>query len=371
MKRLTIVTWCEYNYGTYFQAYALCRVLAENGYKVSLISEFPTNYSLKTGLIHILRHVGILKIIMASKGIKMPVHESRGRKFVDRFIPKKELWRSNQLRKIVSNTDVFITGSDQIWNTFHHYQPEYFLSFAEDRKRIAYSSSIGTMKINPEYESEMRNLLSCFSHISMREASGAKAVSELLGGIDVTVVSDPVFFLSAKDWKQISRSVPYFDEKEPYLLVYCVGANDKYKKQVSQIAEKLGISRIVCVPSFEHQNFWVDSNEIEVVHGVGPQEFLWLMDNAAYICTDSFHATALSLIFNKNFTELTRFNLKDPESQNVRLLDLLRTYDLKNRFYDESGGICDISSIDYAIVNKKVLGDKNRALRWLLNSIES
>lgn len=144
----------------------------------------------------------------------------------------------------INNTDVFITGNDQIWNVKHKFDPFMFLNFAKDKKRIAYVSSIGISYIPQEYKSIVKELLSKFSHIGVRERVAVDALSNLLERNDVVQVLDPTFLLTAYEWKVITRNIHYeIKIPDKFILCYFIGNNIEYVNQLNDVKEKTGIKK--------------------------------------------------------------------------------------------------------------------------------
>ncbi len=86
---------------------------------------------------------------------------------------------------------------------------------------------------------------------------------------------------------------------------------------------------------------------------IGPREFVEYFYNASFVCTDSFHGTAFSLIFNKKMLVFERFSNKEKENQNSRIYNILSKFNLKNRLYNESTYQHEImEEINYQCVNE-------------------
>ena len=127
---------------------------------------------------------------------------------------------------MLQETQIFITGSDQIWNCYNGFAPFYFLDFAGDVKRIAYASSMGTSDIPPAYKSVVKELLTKFSHIGVREKTAVPIISELLERTDIVQVSDPTFLLSSTQWLDFAMTADIEIEiPSRFILCYLVGNN--------------------------------------------------------------------------------------------------------------------------------------------------
>lgn len=370
MKNITIVTWhSQGNFGTNLQACALFKKVESLGYKVKIITSIPTNYNLKETIRGIMNLLGHYKRIRR-KEFQQDIRKANGATFSEanmNVIPR--VFFKCEEKRIVRNTDVFVTGSDQIWNTYYNFNPIYFLSFARNKKRVSYASSIGTKDFNPTNCNQVKNLLLKFSHIGVREESAIKAISELTGRTDVQQVLDPTFLLCTKEWNTLVQNTKVgIDVPEQYILVYLLGRNECYKDQLLDVVCKTGIKNVILIPSVEYDNFTFDG-AISYPE-CGTDDFLKLIISASFVCTDSFHASALAINFSKDFVEFLRFKDEEKVSQNSRIYDLLIHYNLMDRIYNSST-FTWATSIDYTPIQAKLCRDREDSINFLRNSIEN
>lgn len=373
-KRITLITWYKSpNYGTCLQAYALYSTLEHLGYN-TMICNGVKKYSLKDKIILLIKKIVPTEIL---KWYYSTLKSNKGfsyikQKKIDSFVkqyqelkPKSE----QDLDDIVFNTDVFITGSDQIWNTLHGYDPFMFLNFAKEKKRIAFASSIGTSDFNEIHKPIIKPLLDKFSHIGVREESAKLAISNLLQRNDIQQVIDPTFLLSTDDWHSIAQnSEVEIALPQKYILCYLIGNNADYKKQLERVSAITKVEKIIIIPAAENPNIQT-SNSI-VYTNAGPVDFIYLIEKASLVCTDSFHATALSINLKKDFVNFLRFKENEKNSQNSRIHDLLNRYGLNNRLYSIDTDEWK-NHIDYNGVNKLLAKDIKEGLLFLSNAIEN
>lgn len=360
---IVVVTWAGgKNYGTYLQAYALCTKLRKIGHKVSLLTGISINRSL----------IGYIRGIVRPLWMRITCKDETLLKmlsFKRKYMNEKKIVFPFQITKLVNSTDVFVTGSDQIWNTYHEYNPTMFLDFVKDKKRIAYASSIGTNDVKEDYKEGVKQHLLKFKHIGVREEVAAKALSKLTGRKDIMQVLDPTFLLTPMDWFDMSRNTEIkIKIPQKYILCYFVGENSWYSDQLAVVKEKTNIENIVIVPLKENSIF-THGNAIIYKHA-DPAEFIHLLRNASLICTDSFHASALSINNSKNFVEFMRFKDDDQKSQNSRIYDLLDHYNLTDRIYNVDN-MSWADDIDYNEVQNTLETDRKRSLDYLVNAIEN
>ncbi len=364
MKKIGVVTWfISHNYGTNLQAYALTQTLRQLNYDVRMIlPEENSEKSFKQNIFSIISKLGLKDLIIRLnlKGIQ--------RAKLDKFIRKNfssVTIKPKKYPEILENFPVFITGSDQIWNP-NYVSPFLLLDFAGNNKRIAYASSIGVSSLPENKKDLYKKCLSKFKHISLREKSGCEIVKALLPSKDVKQMIDPTFLLTKSAWASFANeAIIEFNLPDKYMLVYLIGNNDFYYEYVNSIAS-VNNCKIIIIKSIENETFSIPG-AIHYKHS-GPNEFVKLIMNSQCVCTDSFHACALSLNFSKQFYILKRFKDTDHLSQNARLYDLLDHYGLKDRIIESK--IIPEKPIDYSQIQLKLSSEREYALQYIVNSIE-
>lgn len=370
MKKIVLVTWKGGgNFGTCLQCYALYTKLQNLNYDASLLQEIPARFTWKTRIKGWLNCIGLLGVI---EGLRQPPLILQDRKridFQDKVYHELRLFSKDQENQLLKHTDCFVTGSDQIWNTHFSFRPFYFLDFAADRKRVAYASSIGTSSIKDEYKSDVRGLLMKFSHIGVREDEAVKVLSELTGRTDIRQVLDPTFLLTPQEWTDMSKDA-VFEVTMPdrYILCYLIGNNNWYAQQLNDVREKTKIDNVIVVPAVENPNF--NPTNATVYRDASPVEFVYLLQHASFVCTDSFHATALSINHSKPFVEFMRFKDSDIKSQNSRIYDVLTHYHLMDRIYRADSDEW-LQDIDYSEVQEILTKDRSSSLSYLTEAIEN
>lgn len=373
-KKIIVVTWIGGgNYGTALQSFALCRKLSSLGYNTGILTGI--NYSnticgylislLKIFLkkIYVLHILKMLKIKFFNTPKKYNFY-----KFCYNNYNKIEYYFNFQYQREFKKTDVFITGSDQIWNTFFCFNPTMFLDFVNDKKKIAYASSIGTSQIKDEYKNQVKKYLSEFYKIGVREFEAVKTLSELTGRNDIQQVLDPTFLIDANEWRiicgkcRLSIKLP-----SNYILVYLIGHNEWYKDQLEVVKHKTGLENVVIIPSEEFPDFSIPGATI--YNDADPLDFVNLIDKASFVCTDSFHATAFCINLQKDFVEFLRFKDGDKKSQNSRIYDVLDHFALNNRIYVETNDEWS-KHIDFCESSNILEKDKSFSIDYFVNSIE-
>lgn len=367
MKKIGLVTWKGHgNYGTNLQSFALIQFLRIKGYDVTLLERTEYPITIKAYIKYILHLFGYyyLKDKISTKTSK----EIKTDKFHKEYYEVKCLYTNRHFRKIQEDIDIFISGSDQIWNTYYKFDPFMFLAFVRRKKKISYASSLGTSSIPDEHKDTIRRYLLEYEYIGVREETGRNLLNNLLQTQEVKQVMDPTFLLSAREWEKFaSKAVHERNVPEKYLLCYFIGEK-KYDEEIKDIKKEYSIDNVVVVSPLKNHSFTYNG-ALEFLDS-GPLEFVDLINKASLVCTDSFHATALSINFQKNFIEFMRFTSGDLHSQNSRILNILERYNLQKRIYSKDNKEW-AHNTDYSCVNKKVSEDINKSKEFLLKSIEN
>jgi hypothetical protein len=225
--------------------------------------------------------------------------------------------------------------------------------FAQPGKRYSYAASFGVDDIPEEFLEKYKLWLSQMRTISVREESGRNLIKALTGK-EAFVHIDPVMLLTSGDYQKIEEE-PQQKIPERYLLVYFLGdVPERYKLFIAQMAEKL------CLKILE-----LSELPDTPLYNIGPQHFLYSLRHADYICTDSFHGTALSVIFEKQFTVFYRQDKDVP--MNARIDSLLHKMDLSDRLYCRLTVEQSSLPIDYEKVKGRLEIERYKAENYLKN----
>lgn len=363
MKKAGIMTWFTYdNFGSLLQAYALQETIKTLNLDVEIINYQPKsayrikeNYGLKV----------LKKIRNKTQGrkYKLPKNDKYN-EFRNKYLNiGTTAWTDNELYQLNDRYDVFVCGSDQIWAPTV-FDKNYFLDFvAEEYKKIAYAPSIGLPVIENKYvEAEMKRLISRFSYLSIREKEGQSLIQKICGK-KPEVVLDPTLLIDEQGWEKIIDHQNNTDSS--YALAYFLGDNDKYITICRKLANKYGLN-LVLLPTKPK-----DMQYKEVVEkSQGPEDFLRLIKNAKCVFTDSFHGTIFSINFKVPFVTFKRF--KDNKlSQNSRVYNALRMFELQERLYDHNQKYFEnnLLDINFKKSNEILEREKKRSIRYLSEAL--
>lgn len=273
--------------------------------------------------------------------------------------------QKHELYKLNEQYDVFICGSDQIWNPCY-FDKSYFLDFVrDDKKKIAYAPSLGGNKIPLRLKLIYRKLISRFDYLSAREKESCDLIT-LLTKKKCEYVTDPTILLSSNEWLN-ALNIKINNSKGKYLLCYFLSPQAWYKDYVISIAEKYNL-HIAYLNNTESDYFTEFKDSFKIVGG--PEEFVSAIANAQFIITDSFHGTLFSVFFEKNFITLQRFKDTGKRSENNRVTSFLNSINILNRFVYKGDKFSDDEcKIDYKSVNTILYEKRNHAKQYIQNAL--
>lgn len=338
------------SYGCMLQMYALQRAVEQMGHEAEAIN-YQNAYMKQER--HVARLAG--KPSMKDKARKMArkvLHRKMYRAFANfekqhiGLYPEKVFGDRQTLCRVGQRYDAIICGSDQVWNPDITGQDlAYFLDFCEENtRRVAYAPSFGIEDFSEEFCREIQPELKQFSALSVREASGQALVEELTGR-DVPIVADPTFFLEQSDWEELEQEHPA--AKGEYILYFTVRSSRSLWEKALEFSRKSGMKLVVIGGSMLKKR--VDGVEYAV--DIGPAQWLYLIHHARYVVTNSFHGTAFSIHFRRDFY------LDLSARTNSRLEHIARILGLEDQIVK---GPLEPSAADYTVA-EQVLPEMRQA----------
>lgn len=323
------------NYGSVFQAMALNQYLQKQGHECEVIDYNPIYFirgSLKS-------RIGRL---MNYRAYKRRMTQYRNFVETNMNLTFRSYNSINDLRQEKWDADGFIAGGDQLWNEFYDCGKDdsYKLSFT-NKPKIAFGTSLGKNHFTKTGMDHLKREINDYVGIGIREQSGVKLLQEA-GLRQVHGVCDPVFLLDRADYEKFLRPV---EIKEPYVFVYLVQKSKLLDEVVKFISEKLQL-KVVLYAGFVpkcHCDIWIKEQ--------GPEETLSYIVNADFVLSSSFHATAFSSLFHKEF-----LTILPGENTNARIDDFLELIGLDNRKISSCNNIEGVvnKKIEWAAVDEKL-----------------
>ncbi|CQR70528.1 Polysaccharide pyruvyl transferase [Sporomusa ovata DSM 2662] len=352
--RVAMITYHRaLNYGAVLQAYALQQTIKSLGnsdrdvcklldYKCPAIEDMGV-------LVHWDKRIikDLIKYIPYSK--VMESKKKRFAAFVSNHLDVQKL-DNNDLKSINDYFDVFITGSDQLWNySVCGDDDTYFLNFVEDeRKKYSYAVSLGMLKSFEQYEQRIKKNLHGFSCISLRENICGEKLSTL--GCAIRADIDPTLLWDTEKWEE---EFLLENTEGEYILIYCVAPPRELIEIARKLATQTGLKVVfltdLIAAKYKYHDFTIK-------YGQGPEDFLALIKNAQYVLTTSFHGAVFSIKFHKKFyAEIENLN-----GHNDRISGLLEKLDL-----------AECTDKNFLLAKKEVTPEKWEQVDQAINSLKS
>ena len=374
MKKVALAVNYDYHdYGGMLQAFATQLALDKMGVESDVI-----NFDALKGDInkrkwkYFLRNITDLTIVKE----KGQVMEKRLRTKLDRGLREKQALRDAAFDRFCKSGfkvsrrfyDAVMVGSDQLWLPSNIAGDYYTLNFVPEQvRKIAYATSFGISAIPEKMQEQYAAYLRRIEYLSARETTGQDIIRQCTGR-EVPLVCDPTLLLQAKDWEKVASetSVP----KEDYVFCYFMGDNPEQREFVKKLAKKEGL-KIVALLHLD-QYIPADENYVDYApYDVSPAEFVGLVRNAKFVCTDSFHGTVFSIIFSRNFLTFKRFNKKASLSTNTRLESLLNRLNLTDRLFTGQEKLDNRIYIkDYESIQKRVEEFRQTSKDYIMKSLD-
>lgn len=366
MKVSLITLHRVFNYGSVLQTYATQELFKKAGCDVEVvdyITEQRTNKKLffsipesfqggivKKAAYRLLKFVSVLKKKMTFGG------------FINRNIKltRKKYITSDDLKKDPPIADVYITGSDQVWNSKYNEGVDagFFLEYMPaDKKAAAFVASFGKTELDAKEKEITKEYLKKYRSISVRENSAKDILTGI--GYESTWLIDPTLQITKGEWSKIAsrRLIP-----EKYLILMLLYNEDNGATEYARrIADKKGLKLV----KISWDLFCPKKVDKLMTHR-SPEEFLSLFMNADFVVTNSFHGLAFAINFNRQFILVPRNEF------NSRLKSLLELTDLESRMVNttDAAMIESEKEIDYSTVNK-VLDEERQRAREFINEVIS
>jgi len=355
---LTIHT--SFNYGAMLQAFALQAAIMKLGYNVQIIDYYPKELERSNLLRNITSDAKqIIKYLYArfNPNIQKKIH--RFDKFRNQMQLTKRYYNKKELYQNPPSFDIYMVGSDQVWNMEKGFDPFWFLDFINHKPKISYASSFGTVTIPNEHKEKLKKYLSSFEDISVRENDGVIIIKEA-ANLEASQVLDPTFLLTRSEWSRLGAKRQYEGE---YILAYGFSNSIEFIQLIDNVKKRYPLP-VIAIAIGVHSSINADKCFINT----GPNEFIALFRDAKAICTDSFHGLAFSIHFRKTF-----FTIPHP-TRNSRLKSLLDLLKLNERQFSDSSMVLKLKeeelNINYENIEALIQINIEKSMKFLKNSIE-
>ena len=267
--------------------------------------------------------------------------------------------------KKILEYQIVLSGSDQTWNPINFGEKYFTCEFVPDSIRlVSYASSFGTERIPDNQREGTKKYLGRFSKISLRETSGREIIRGLTGNI-YPVVLDPTLLLKREEWNKYALNLRPIDEK--YIFTYFLSEQKIFRRKVKDLKEKTKF-HIAAVPHvIQYIQADVDYSDI-LINECAPNEWISLIRDAEYVCTDSYHGMIFSIIFRKQFIVMKRFKDGSSVSANTRIYEVLDKLGLKDRLWNGGDIYSQIEQkIDFDLVEERLKKYREFSYNYIKN----
>lgn len=364
------------NAGTFFQLYGLYQELKTRGHDVKVIKykSKPQDFLPKGGFYYISQFLSLIrkkikdyKDTTQSVSVikKWEAEIAKRSEKVDSMYKlldfTNEVSSDAEMKKLNDEFDMFIVGSDQVWNATM-LNRRYFLDYVEEGKiKAAFGPSVGTGKILACQRKMYQKYVSRFDYIGVRENLLAETLNGLIDQ-KVEHVIDPSMLITKEEY----RNFAYLPEKYKgvrYLLLYFTLENGFMLNEAKDYAKRNNL-KIVCM-AMHHWDYML--KDIDIYAEADPREFLGLIMNASAVFTSSFHCTIFSILFNRNLFVFERQVLNDSSDTSLRYKEQLSIYGMEHRLikYGNKLKVKNFAPIDYQYANTVHKARVERAKRFL------
>ncbi len=357
------------NFGSALQAYALQRKISGLGFDSEIIDyKYPSDITRKRSINSLLTDIfAFIRAFLMGFPQKKKVKRFTSFKNLHLAL-SPESYDADTIHQNPPLYDVYMTGSDQVWNPRHiGNDGNFLLSFAPKAKpKVSYASSFATSMIPDEYKKQYSELLSDYARISVREPSGVRLIEELTGK-KATVCCDPVFLLNRQEWDEIEKEA-IVKVPEKYILVYALYYMfDPYPELlniINHVQKELGY-RVLYLNGRKEDAFRSNSS---VLKAEGPADFIKLIKNAEVVITSSFHGVAFSLIYEKPLMAIVQSN----DKTDSRITSLLTNMGCCDSIIPYNENFCfSRDKLHHLKANKQLLSDYIKSSECYLRNMLS
>ena len=369
MPRTGLITFhFAHHYGAQLQAYATMKAIQGLGHGCEII-DYRLPHTVRTN--QLFKKSGSVRDMVSDAHTAL--HYPPFRRRFDRFeafveqemaLSPKRYSCFAELAADPPTYDVYVAGSDQIWNPFifedRQFDPSFLLAFAKEGRKIAYAPSFGVPELPEDKAEELKNYTASFSALSVREKQG-QVLMERCTGRQARVVLDPTLLLRREDWARLAAPPR---ENKPYILCYFVSDPGEAAPYALALSERTGLPIVQLagarrkIPGCK-----------ELVFDAGPKEFLGLFQNADYVVTNSFHGAVFSLQFGRPFfTSMSPKERAEPTFS--RIYSLLSRLGCTDRIIGLDTTAAVDADMDYNSINARLEEARTDSLAYLKAAIE-
>ncbi|MDR2380545.1 MAG: polysaccharide pyruvyl transferase family protein, partial [Bifidobacteriaceae bacterium] len=227
----------------------------------------------------------------------------------------RRYWSLDQLRRDPPKADIYIAGSDQIWNPLitGGVDPAFYLDFGPRAvTRAAYAVSPCRLDVEAHH-SRIAALCRRLDFISLRES---EMLPDLVAATskEVSLCPDPVLLMTPGAMARFAEPVP--TPRRPYVVIYGFKEPTTFG-MMSRLIRRIKDSRGLDVIDISlEKTDWPFA--VTRPNDLSPGTFLSYLAGSNYVVTNSFHATVFSLLYRRDFA------VSIQRGTSARVVELLR-----------------------------------------------
>lgn len=371
------------NFGSVLQSWATERAVSKLGFEALTIDKHGIAGDIARGRrSYYVGHAFDISLYRAKLGfvghrVRQRIDKEFGRRMAERSASFRSFEESRfsytprtstfeELAQAVSGCDTVVVGSDQLWLPVNIAGGYFTLEWVESPvRKVSYATSFGVSELPDKYLHRVASFLEDYSAVSVREDTGA-AIVERACERRPAVVCDPTMLLSADDYRRELIDPGYEIPSEPYVLCYFLGKNIWNRECSRELARMTGC-RVVAVAHPDEYVAYDDTYADIYPWDAGPAEWVALLSGARFVCTDSFHGSVFSSLFNVPFFTFRRHEGMGVQSTNSRLDTLLSRLGASGRLCETPGSFREAlrEDVDWASVNANIATYRAESRAWL------
>lgn len=360
MHSALITIHVGYNFGSILQTIATCIIFQKHNIEPIVVDYRPDRVTYRRywkvacqSPFKLLKRIIYYPIYYANRRIYQ--------NFLKRYCKlSAPIYSADNFKKKCPKADLYITGSDQVWNSIHNegFNDRYLFAGVHGAK-IAFASSFGVEKLPQEEFELFKRYLNDYQAISVREKSAQHLVEQM--GYKAQHILDPTFLIPKDEWRQyMSRRLI----REPYLLLY-LPYNISNINEILSLAKNIARQKSLRIITFSW-NISTKQYADKTVRFANPGDFLSLMNYADFVITNSFHGTAFAINLNKQFRVFM------PSGFGTRIISILELCGIRDKvLVTNSTNTQDIEDeIDYNSVNVILDSERTKANNFIKDTIK-
>lgn len=348
------------NFGSLLQTLATQIAISKLGYEIEVIDFVPEGLSFYRAVWPKKRSV-VSKVV---KFVPLFVCNFFQYRMVNSFLSKyvnlttRRYSNIYDLKRYCPLSDIYLSGSDQIWNTQNNNPEEdlgaYYLDFTDSSRKIGYAGSFGRDDFSKNELRKMKKCLESYKKVSVREYMGLDVLKKM--GISGVHVVDPTLLLTKEEWKQ---SLPIYGCSERYIFVYNLNRNKLIEEIAVEISKKMNIKIVNFADTFE----FIKGARNRLNNN--PIDFVSFISQAELVITDSFHGVAFSINFERQFICVP------PPKYECRLISILESFRCEDRMVHNLFEALEVwkNNIDYRKVTELVDIKRQESLLFLAEAL--